>query len=204
VIKRLICSVAAVIVTLATGVPAAHAQTMPDVAVTPSTGLVDGQSVSVTASGFIAFVIPTGDTFVPTAFECAPEFPPSATVDLQTAFDVVEPLLNEFCHDFGEFPVTESTVTSLTISVARSFVTRSGGSVTCGSAPGDCLIVAAGASPGSVVGVASAPITFGPLTPQTRRDCTKGGWRAFADAHGERFKNQGTCVAFVEHEHHTT
>src|SRR4051812_46497989 len=45
VIERVSCVVAVVIVTIATGVPAAHAQTMPDVAVTPSTGLVDGENV---------------------------------------------------------------------------------------------------------------------------------------------------------------
>jgi hypothetical protein len=38
-----------------------------------------------------------------------------------------------------------------------------------------------------------------PLTPTTKDDCKDGGWRDFTDDEGHPFKNQGECIAFLEH-----
>jgi|tagenome__1003787_1003787.scaffolds.fasta_scaffold20257367_1 hypothetical protein len=37
-----------------------------------------------------------------------------------------------------------------------------------------------------------------PLVPTTKADCKHGGWRDF----GSMFRNQGQCVAFVNHQRH--
>jgi hypothetical protein len=34
-------------------------------------------------------------------------------------------------------------------------------------------------------------------TPRTTEDCKKGGWRSFRRADGTSFKNQGSCVSYV-------
>jgi hypothetical protein len=194
--KRLGLLVAVVLLVVSVAASPAIAQTTPVVVVTPATGLVDGQTVSVAASDFLAVALSAG-TFVPTAFECAPQFPPTSTFDLQTAVNVVEPLLEKYCVSFGEFPVTQSTATTRNVTVRRSFVSRTGETFTCGATPGDCLIVAAGASPGGVAGLASSPITFAPPTPTSKDQCKRGGWRLLVNAHGEPFKNEGRCIAFV-------
>ncbi|MBN7797146.1 ExeM/NucH family extracellular endonuclease [Parahaliea mediterranea] len=36
-------------------------------------------------------------------------------------------------------------------------------------------------------------------TPQTLRECMRGGWRELRTADGEAFRNQGQCVAYVNH-----
>jgi TolB protein len=37
----------------------------------------------------------------------------------------------------------------------------------------------------------------GPPVPAAKGDCSADGWKAFADAHGLPFKNQGDCVSWV-------
>jgi hypothetical protein len=152
--------------------------------------------VSVTASGFIAFTTPDG-TVAPVAHECAPQFPPSAVFDIATAITVVTPLLVQYCTGLGLFPATQSAVTSRDVAVRRSFVSDDGHVITCGEAPGDCLIVVTGAVPG-MAGLASVPISFAG-NPTTKGQCRGGGWQHLVDAQGRPFTNQGRCVAFVEH-----
>lgn len=36
-------------------------------------------------------------------------------------------------------------------------------------------------------------------TPPNKDACKNGGWANFVDDHGNAFKNQGQCVAWVEH-----
>ena len=38
-----------------------------------------------------------------------------------------------------------------------------------------------------------------PPTPKNKHDCKHGGWRDHTDEHGTRFRNQGRCVAWVNH-----
>ena len=140
------------------GAAPAGAQAAPSVVVSPATDLVDGQTVSVTATGFLA-VSSSGGTFVPTAFECAPQFPPSAVFDFDTAINIVGPQLSQYCIQLGQFPVTQSGTTSRDATVSRAFTSSGGTAITCGVAPGDCLIVVAGVQPGAAA-LASMPISF--------------------------------------------
>lgn len=39
----------------------------------------------------------------------------------------------------------------------------------------------------------------GPNTPASKDACKKDGWKALQDSNGNAFKNQGQCVAWVEH-----
>jgi hypothetical protein len=193
--KRFGCLAVAVAAVVFLGAGPAGAQATPSAAVSPASGLVDGQAVSVTSTGFLA-VSSSGGTFVPTAFECAPQFPPSALYTLETVSGIVGPLLNQYCTGLGQFPVTQSNVTSLVVNVRRAFTSPDGNAIACGAAPGDCLIVVTGVQP-PLAGLASAPISFA-ARPPTKDDCRHGGWRLLVDAHGKHFRNQGQCVRSVE------
>jgi hypothetical protein len=48
-------------------------------------------------------------------------------------------------------------------------------------------------------GTIDGTIHVAPPTPRTKGDCKHGGWRDFTDDEGHPFKNQGQCVAFVQH-----
>jgi hypothetical protein len=193
-------AIATVVIAIAIGpATAAVAADAPSLTVAPNSSLVDGQQVTVTSSGLLAFFGSAG-RFVPSAFECAPQFPATATFDLDTAIRVVVPLLAQFCVFLGEFPPTQSTTTSRAVNVLRSFTPPGGPAVQCGVTPGDCLILTAGII-GSEGGLASAPITFAPGPPHTTADCANGGWQHVARANGKPFKNQGRCISYVRHHH---
>ena len=168
----------------------AGAATAPAVTVTPSTGLVDGQSVHVVADGFLS-AASSGGTFVPSAFECASVFPASAVVDLDTATHVISPLLTQYCTALGSFPVTQSSTSSRDVAVVRAFTPSGGSPVTC-AAPGACTIVVVGVQP-PFGALASVPISFA-ATPPSKAACTGGGWRQYVDARGGRLRNQGQCI----------
>jgi hypothetical protein len=51
----------------------------------------------------------------------------------------------------------------------------------------------------TVNGVAQVPVTA--TGPATKADCKKGGWKSFSDP---TFRNQGQCVAYVNHQAHGT
>ena len=182
------------------GASPAGAETTPAVTVAPATGLVDGQSVAVTAAGFLA-VSSSGGTFVPAAFQCAPVFPMSAVFVFVTAQQVVGPLLNHNCTPLGQFPVTHSTTTSRVVSVSRAFTSGDGTAIACGMAPGDCSVVVVGLQPGFAA-LASASISFA-ATPTRKAECRHGGWRRLVDAHGMPFANQRRCIRFVRTGHST-
>ncbi len=165
----------------------------------PSGGLFEGQTITITSSGLLSVANSAG-VFVPTAWECAAQFPSSAVFDFDTAINVVGPLIGQNCVKIGDFPLTQSDVTSRRTDVFRSFTTVNGGLVQCGLAPGDCVILASGFVPGAV-GLASAPLTFAPPTPRSEAECRQDGWRHLANAKGRPFKNQGRCISFVRHHH---
>jgi len=193
-------SLALLTATLVLAAPAWAAAPAPSLVATPDTGLTDGATVSLTASGFIAATV-SGGTVVPQALECANQFPASAVFDLQTALDVVSPLLDQYCAGLGTFPVSETGTTSRDVAVHRSFTTVDGTTVTCGATDGDCLVVATGAVPGAGA-LASAPISFAPPAPRTKADCRHGGWQHLRTDRGQHFRNQGRCIAWVVHRHH--
>jgi hypothetical protein len=197
---RWIAVVLGVAVSILFWAPAAQAQGQgPTLTVTPSTGLVDGQTVTLIETGFFSFSSPRFGTFVPFAYECvAGKFPVSDVVDI-SELGFVTQQLNAYCTPHGQFAVG---VTTLAVSASRQFTTTSGTPVQCGTSSPSCVVLAAGAAQSSVgfvgIGLASAPISFAPPTPRTKDNCKDGGWRGLADNHGNPFPNQGQCIAFVK------
>jgi hypothetical protein len=181
--------------------PAAQAQTPgPSLTVNPNTGLIDGQTVTLTETGFFSFSSPIG-TFAPFAYECvAGQFPVSDIVPVSD-LGIVTQRLNAFCSPDGQFPVG---VPTLAVGAARQFTTTAGTPVQCGALSANCVFVAAGAAQSTSgfvgIGAASAPISFAPPTPRTKDDCKHDGWRGLTDDHGNAFPNQGQCIAFVNHQ----
>ena len=43
-----------------------------------------------------------------------------------------------------------------------------------------------------------------PPAPTSKDQCKQGGWQTLTDRQGRAFVNQGQCIAFVEHQQHTT
>ena len=175
----------------------ADAQEGPSVTVTPSTELTDGQTVSVTASGFFATNDPRIGTIVPSAHQCpAGLFPASGVTPLDPDFAAqVLQVLNESCGSLGSFPVASPT--TRTVTVHTTVTTPSGGTLRCGVSTADCAIVVIGLTNSANLGVASAPISFRPATPGSKADCKSGGWRNLATAQGQPFRDQGQCVSYV-------
>jgi hypothetical protein len=162
----------------------ATAQQAPSITVTPSTGLVDGQTVTVEGTGFA----PT------TTFG-------SLTVGLCPADILIDVTQAPFrCSATAAFPVpVDGSGTFVAqLQVFRSQPTFAGGNtLTCAAAPANCVVLAlevAGASSSPELIVATAPISF---RAETIQDCQKGGWRSFSDGEGRPFRNQGGCVSFV-------
>jgi hypothetical protein len=48
-------------------------------------------------------------------------------------------------------------------------------------------------------GTIDGTVTLPPHTPTSHDDCRDGRWRDFEDEHGAPFRNQGQCVAWVNH-----
>lgn len=51
----------------------------------------------------------------------------------------------------------------------------------------------------NVHGTVDGTISTGPTTPATKDDCKHGGWQDFTDENGTPFRNQGECIAWVNH-----
>ena len=183
---RSVLAVVGAVLLLAVFMPAgAHAQTEePNVTVTPNTGLVDGQTVLVEASGFTGTPI-----FSWAVLQC------DAVVVGNPDGNVV----NANCiNDNAELiePGSPAFSTPLTV-VASGESIQGGTTVTCGLAPGDCVILVGQLLVGGGVQVATEPITFGLPTPQSKAACKNGGWRNLANDQGQPFRNQGQCVSYV-------
>jgi len=82
-----------------------------------------------------------------------------------------------------------------------------------GSAPGTGRFVGAtgelvldaafGTGASTLHGSVDGTIDVQPPLPRTKDDCKKGGWRDVTDDQGRPFRNEGQCVAFVQHERAT-
>jgi Neocarzinostatin family len=172
-----LAAVSAMVAANLLGGQVAQAQEGPTITVTPSTGLAEGQTVTVSGSGF-------GDLRVVAVVQCAGtvgEHPDVGTAvfgcDFTTDIQGVA--------EFGGF--------STTFVVSRQLTLLEGQTVDCRTASEPCRILV-GSGPDTF---ATAPISFGPPTPPSRADCKKGGWRNLADHQGRPFRNQGQCVRYV-------
>jgi Neocarzinostatin family len=159
----------------------AGAEPVADITVTPSVGLVDGQTVTVEGSGFAS----SG----------------SLTVGLCPA-DVLSDIGSAAsrCGATTAFPVPVDTAGQFVteLQVFRSQPVFLGvGTLDCVAAPDACVVLALeviGAPPAPEVITATEPVTF---RPESRPDCKRGRWRNFTDDRGRLFGNQGECLRFL-------
>ena len=159
----------------------AAAQEAPSIMVTPNTGLVDGQTVTVLGSGFESVSFSIG------IFLCSSAV--GSVSDPDNIADVIAHCDFDTLTDSGS--ITEGAFTTM-LTVREVITTMTGETFDCTEAPG-CVVHAANPSGPR----ASAPITFGPDVPTTTADCKNGGWRDLANDDGQPFRNQGGCVAWV-------
>jgi hypothetical protein len=165
----------------------ASAQEAPSITVTPSTGLRDGQTVTVDGTGFS----PNATTFG------------SLTVGLCPA-DIVDDVTQASlrCGATVAFPVPvdDNGVFQAQLQVFRNQPTLPGdGTLRCTDAPHACVVLAlevTGTPPDFGLVTDTAPVTF---RPETKADCKHGGWRNLTDDRGRPFRNQGRCIRFVTH-----
>ena len=156
----------------------------PTLTVTPSTGLEDGQTVTVTGGPFPELVIPV-------LLQCAE---PLDVTDLSSVVTRC---------DFGPTPSFDAAGNLVPSAfTVHDVITLEG---IFGSPPYDCTVrddcvVAVvgfvGAVSGPLVG-AKASISFRPEVPTSRADCLNGGWRSLANDQGQSFGNQGLCLRHV-------
>ena len=168
----------------AVAVPAtAQAQEAPTLTVTPNTGLVDGQTVSLTGTGFVDISSIAG-------LECPPQF------GGRTEFTINEVLSNcGFVAFAGEITTDAAGNLSGSATVQEVFTASGGATYDC-TVRNDCVLLVAGLH-GSGLAGATVPIRFGPATPTTKAACRNGGWRNLANDQGRAFRNQGQCVSYV-------
>jgi hypothetical protein len=170
-----------VLLVIASTPSSAGAEPAADISVTPSVGLVDGQTVTVEGSGFA----PAG----------------SLTVGLCPA-DVLSDIGSAAnrCGAAVAFPVPVDTAGRFVteIQVFRSQPVFLGdGTLDCVAAPDACVVIGlevVGAPPAPEVIRAIEPVTF---RPESRSDCKQGRWRNFTDDRGRLFRNQGQCLRFL-------
>jgi hypothetical protein len=79
-------------------------------------------------------------------------------------------------------------------------VTVTGGTGRYEGATGELAMEGAfSAGAATVEGTVDGTVTVGSRTPGSVEDCKHGGWRDVVDHHGQPFRNQGECVAWVRH-----
>ena len=169
-VRTLLGAVVGVLLTTLLTAQGAEAQAGPAVTVTPSTGLQDGQVVTVTGTGFT-----------------------TGTSDIGLAQCPASPSSFILCVGQKVVPASQGSF-SATFTVRRIV-----GGVDCASAPGACVIGATNLQGpnGAFTEQVFVPLTFGRSAPQSKADCKHGGWRDLADDQGRPFRNQGQCVSFV-------
>jgi hypothetical protein len=157
---------------VATVEPASAADTH-TVTVTPSTGLTDGQIVTVSGSGFVEDLL-NNEWLVSM---CDPAV--LTTIDLRTALDHCDIVTrNVFA------PSDAAGNLSVQYDVRKTFPLIDGTTVTCGQAPNDCAILVADVTALGFFG-AAAPISFAQPVP-TLGDCVR---EFLGDhQHGVRFR----------------
>ena len=159
---------------LAVASSTASSQVGPSATVTPDTGLVDGQTVTVQGSGFDPSVQGVGIA------QC----PFGGTVNDCIGQQVVSASGGSF---------------SATFTVHSSAL-----AVDCASVARRCFLGASNLDGLPVfTQQVFVPLTFAGATPATADDCRNGGWRNLADDQAQPFTNQGQCVSFVSHSSHT-
>ena len=149
----------------------AFSQTGPNATVTPDSGLVDGQTVTVQGSGF-----------------------DPSTVDIGVAQCPAESTSAAECVGHKVVPANGGSFS--TTFVVHRFVLA----VDCASVARRCFIGASNLNglPAFTEQV-KVPVTFAGAAPATAEDCKNGGWRNLADDQGQAFSNQGQCVSFANH-----
>jgi hypothetical protein len=157
----------------------AHAEETTTITVTPSTGLVDDQTVIVSGTGLASFT---------RILQCGPAVGPEP--DLSAAVT--------HC-DLGQFvnPTVDPQggIVPPTPFIVMELLPTSAGTVDCTANPCSILLGGLGGVDGFISAI--APIRFGSATPATKAACKQGGWRSLADDQGQPFRNQGQCVKFV-------
>jgi hypothetical protein len=147
------------------GADATHAIT-----VTPSTGLSNGQTVTVKGTGYVETPsLPEGWAVV----QCSALI--LGSVDLQNAINNCDIATQPFT-----YAQADSSGNFTQPFVVRTTITTTAGSVTCGEAPNDCAILVAQVVDGGFKGSA-VPISFGKPVP-TLADCI----RTFVGDHQHR------------------
>jgi hypothetical protein len=151
----------------------AHGQ-VASVTVTPSTGLTDGQTVTVSGTGFVQ------GPFL-RILQCAGE-----PGDLSSAVSLC---------DLGPFVLpavdAQGNVLPTPFTVSETISTSGLGLVNCRTS--QCVILI-GQLPGRFL---FTPISFGAPTPTSTAQCKHGGWRNLANEQGRPFRTQGQCVSYV-------
>jgi Neocarzinostatin family len=160
------------------------------VTVTPSTGLVDGQTVTVSGTGFVETPI-INDWSVSLCDSAILSEP----ITLQNALHDCDATTQPFVFTHADAAGNLSTP----FAVRKSFTTSGNLSVTCGQAPNDCAILVSQLTGSDITG-AAAPISFG--TPvRTLADCI----REFLGDHNHgpkaRFHRLLVCVFAVLSQH---
>jgi hypothetical protein len=131
------------------------------VTVTPSTGLHDGQTVTVSGTGFVEQAVPGPDWAVLLCPTTAVTTPLSLQ-EVVNHCDLNPPETSILPQPDGSF--------SAQLTVHKTLSTASG-QVTCGQAPGDCSVLVASVTRTGFQG-ATAPISYAKPVP-TRRDCIR-------------------------------
>jgi hypothetical protein len=158
---------------------AAQAEATTTITVTPNTGLIDGQTVTVSGTGF-----PQNFTRV---LQCGPALGSEPDLHAAVTLCALAPFIEATVDAQGNvqpiaMPVTETIATDV-------------GPVDCVASHCVILIGSLGGPDGFLTAV--APIRFGMATPATKAECKRGGWRNLANDQGRPFRNQGQCVRFV-------
>jgi hypothetical protein len=160
--------------------------------VTPSTGLTDGQTVTV-----------AGTDFTPSSASIVGSMCSAEVVERATTTSDRGGYLNDGCgSDSFLTPVPDSGgnfTVPMTVFVSQPNFTG-GNPLEC-SAPDSCFALFIDYS-ASGAPVAVAALAFGPPTPQSKAECKNGGWRNLANQQGQPFRNQGLCVSFVVAHRH--
>ena len=152
------------------------------VVASPSQGLVDGQSVTVTGNDFYNGYTPVSECVVQPVLACAASV--VAHADAAGSFTVGLTVQREF--DALVVPHVAGEVSTTTIHVNCADPV---------SFPGGCIVAAAQGVPFTPSWTyATTPLSFVALAPS---ECKNDGWRTTSDDRGSPFKNQGDCVSFV-------
>jgi hypothetical protein len=156
----------------------ARAEETTTITVIPSTGLVDGQTVTVSGTGLGGFT---------RILQCGPALGREPDLSAAVTHCDLGQFVNPQLDAQGNVPPTPLIVTEL--------LPTSAGTVDCTT--NQCVVLIGGLGGGDGFVSAVAPIRFGAATPATKASCKKGGWRSLADDRGQPFRNQGRCVSYV-------